>query len=282
MAANNVLITGASTGIGEACALHLDRLGWRVFAGVRREEDGARLQQKTSDRLTPVLLDVTNEAQVTEALDAVRKAVGVDGLAGLVNNAGIARGGPIEFLPLDDWREQLEVNVIGQLAVTKAALPLLRSTKGRIVFIGSIAGRVAAPMVGPYNASKHAIEAIGLTLREELLPWGIKVTVVEPGVIKTPIWSKGREQADEMERRFGSDAMQLYRSQIDEVRKAIDKNDRKGVAATKVAEAVEHALTSNRPRHRYLVGPDAKVAGNLARIVPDRMWARLSRRLLAL
>ncbi len=284
MAPKNVLVTGASTGIGEACALHLDRLGWRVFAGVRRDEDGARLkaQAPTGSQLTPVRIDVTDETQVVAALETIRTAVGAEGLSGLVNNAGVARGGPIEFLPLDEWRDQFEVNIIGQIAVTKAALALIRPVKGRVVFIGSISGRVSPPMVAPYSASKHAIEALGAALREELLPWGIKVAVVEPGVIKTPIWAKGRDRVDEFEQLFGADALELYRSHIDTIRASIDKSERRGVPAAKVADAVEHALTSDRPRHRYLVGPDAKLAGNLARVVPDRLWARLSRRLLSL
>ncbi len=282
MATKNVLVTGASTGIGEACALHLDRLGWRVFAGVRRDEDGERLRAQAGGSLTPIRIDVTDETQVLEALDTIRSEVGAEGLSGLVNNAGVARGGPIEFLPLDEWRDQFEVNVIGQIAVTKAALASVRQAQGRIVFIGSISGRVSPPMVGPYSASKHAIEALGAALRDELLPWDIKVAVVEPGVIKTPIWSKGRERVDELERQFAADAVALYRTQFDTVRSSIDKSEKRGVPAAKVAAAVEHALTSDRPRHRYLVGPDAKLAGNLARIVPDRAWARLSRRLLSL
>ena len=278
---NNVLVTGASTGIGEACALHLDRLGWRVFAGVRRDEDGERLRKQATERLTPVRLDVTDEAEVTNALGTIADLVGDDGLAGLVNNAGVARGGPIEFLPLDEWRDQFEVNVLGQLAVTKAALPLVRLTRGRIVFIGSIGGRIAAPMVGPYSASKHAIEAIGATLREELLPWGIEVAVVEPGVIKTPIWTKGKAKAEELERSLGDESARLYKDQMEAIKADLEKNGRRGVEPSKVAAAVEHALTSGRPKHRYLVGMDAKLAGNLVRIVPDRAWARLSRRLLA-
>jgi NAD(P)-dependent dehydrogenase (short-subunit alcohol dehydrogenase family) len=282
MASNNVLVTGASTGIGEACALHLDRLGWRVFAGVRKEADGERLRAQATGRLTPVLLDVTDEGGVNAALASIDEQVGDEGLAGLVNNAGVARGGPIEFLPLAEWRDQLEVNVFGQIAVTKAALPSIRQAHGRIVFIGSISGRVAAPLVGPYSASKHAIEAIGATLREELLPWDIKVAVVEPGVIKSPIWSKARETAATLEAKLGDDAARLYKDQMESIKASIEKNDKKGVDASKVAKAVEHALTSPRPRLRYLVGPDAKVAGNLARIVPDRPWATLARKLLAL
>ena len=276
----NVLVTGASTGIGEATVRHLDRRGWRVFAGVRKDDDGRRLEEGSSERMTPVLLDVTDDAGITTALDEVRAVVGTAGLQGLVNNAGVARGGPVEFLPLDEWRDQFEVNVIGQIAVTRAAVPLLRPARGRIVFIGSIAGRVAGPMIGPYCASKHAIEAIGATVREELRPWGIGVSVVEPGVIRTPIWAKGKDKADELDATLGDEARRLYGDQMDAVRDSIVKNGSGGIEPLAVAEVIEHALTSPRPRLRYLVGPDAKVAGNLVRFVPDRAWAALSRRLL--
>jgi NAD(P)-dependent dehydrogenase (short-subunit alcohol dehydrogenase family) len=279
----NVLVTGASTGIGEATALHLAEQGWQVFAGVRKEDDGARLEsQDRTGRLRPVLLDVTDEAGVQAALATVAEQAGSSGLQGLVNNAGVARGGPMELLPLDEWREQLEVNVIGQLAVTKAALPAIRHGGGRIVFIGSIAGRVAAPLTGPYSASKHAIEAIGSALREELRPWKIPVAVVEPGVIKSPIWAKADQKAAELEVSLGDEAQRLYGEQLEAIKASIRKNDAGGIEPIAVAKAIEHALTSSRPRHRYLVGPDAKVAGNLVRIVPDRAWAALSRRLLAL
>ena len=282
MAANHVLVTGASTGIGEACALHLDRIGWRVFAGVRKEADGQRLRARATDRLTPVTLDVTDEGHVADAFAVIADAVGDDGLAGLVNNAGVARGGPIELLPLSEWRDQLDVNVLGQIAVTKAAIPLVRAAGGRIVFMGSIAGRVAGPLIGPYAASKHAIEAIAMSLREELLPWGIRVAVVEPGVIDTPIWEKGRTTADEVEAAIGDEGQRLYKDQMERTRVAIERNARRGIAPAKVAEAVAHALTSDRPKLRYLVGTDALVAGNLARVMPDRVWARLSRKLLEL
>ncbi|HEX7168455.1 MAG TPA: SDR family oxidoreductase [Acidimicrobiales bacterium] len=282
MADTNVLVTGASTGIGEACALHLDRLGWRVFAGVRKQADADRLSQRASRRLVTVSLDVTDEAEVLAAMKTIDDEVGASGLSGLVNNAGVARGGPLEFLPLSEWRDQLEVNVVGQVAVTKAALPLLRRATGRVVFIGSIAGRLATPMVGPYAASKHAIEAIAESLRHEVAPWGIRVAVVEPGVVKTPIWSKGRTRADELEQSLGEEALALYRDQVDKIRAGIEKNDTRGIDASKVAEVVEHALVSPHPRIRYLVGPDAKVAGNLARLVPDRVRDALFRRLASL
>ena len=272
----SVLVTGATTGIGEACALRLDRLGHRVYAGVRIEEHARGLRRRGSDRIVPVFLDVTDQAQI----DAAAKQIGGGGrLDGVVNNAGIGRGGPLEYLPLEVWREQLEVNVLGQVAVTKAVLPFIRAAGGRIVFIGSIGGRVATMLMGPYNASKFAIEAIGESLRSELHPWGIGVSVVEPGAIKTPIWDKARQQADRLERALPEEARTRYARHIAAIRKAIEMQDRQGVSPDKVAAAVEHALLSSRPKTRYLVGIDARVQALLVRWLPDRPREAIIRRL---
>ena len=264
----SVLVTGASTGIGEACALRLDRLGHRVYAGVRREDDARRLRQRGSERLVPVILDVTDQAQV----DAVAKQIAADGgsLDGLVNNAGIALGGPLEYLPIETWREQLDVNVLGPVAVTKAVLPFIREARGRIVFIGSISGKLATMLMGPYGASKFAIEAIGESLRSELRPWGIDVSVVEPGAIKTAIWDKGRREADRLERVLPDEAKTRYARHIAAIRKGIEMQDRQGASPDTVAAAVEHALFSRRPKTRYLVGTDARVQSLLVRWLPDR------------
>jgi NAD(P)-dependent dehydrogenase (short-subunit alcohol dehydrogenase family) len=272
----SVLVTGASTGIGEACALRLDRLGHRVYAGVRSEEHAHGLRQRGSDRIVPVFLDVTDQAQVA----AVAKQIGDGGgsLDGVVNNAGVARGGPLEYLPLEIWREQLEVNVLGQVAVTKAMLPFIRAAGGRIVFIGSIGGRVATMLMGPYNASKFAIEAIGESLRSELHPWGISVSVVEPGAISTPIWEKGRQQADRLERALPEEARTRYARHIAAIRKAIEMQDRQGANPDKVAAVVERALFSSRPKTRYLVGTDARVQALLVRWLPDRPREAIVRR----
>ena len=275
MGVKSVLVTGASTGIGEACALRLDRLGHRVYAGVRSEEHASGLRQRGSDRIVPVFLDVTDQAQI----DAAAKQIGGGGrLDGVVNNAGIGRGGPLEYLPLEVWREQLEVNVLGQVAVTKAVLPFIRAAGGRIVFIGSIGGRVATMLMGPYNASKFAIEAIGESLRSELHPWGIGVSVVEPGAIKTPIWDKARQQADRLERALPEEARTRYVRHIAAIRKAIEMQDRQGVSPDKVAAAVERALFSPRPKTRYLVGTDARVQALLVRWLPDRPRESIIRR----
>lgn len=271
-----VLVTGASTGIGEACALHLDRLGHRVFAGVRREEDAERLGAQASERFVPVMLDVTDDVQVDAAVKTVDESAG--GLAGLVNNAGVARGGPLEYLPLDVWREQLEINVVGQVAVTRAMLPLLRRDRGRIVFMGSIGGRVATPLMGPYNASKFAIEGIGEALRQELSPWGLHVAVVEPGAVKTPIWEKGRETAAQLDDELPEEAARRYAAHIQAIREGIDMQERRGVEPEAVAKAVEHALFSNRPRTRYVVGPDARALAAMTRLLPDKAREAIVRR----
>jgi NAD(P)-dependent dehydrogenase (short-subunit alcohol dehydrogenase family) len=271
----SVLVTGASTGIGEACALRLDRLGHRVYAGVRSEEHADGLRQRGSDRIVPVFLDVTDQAQIDAA---AKQIAGGGGLDGVVNNAGIGRGGPLEYLPLETWREQLEVNVLGQVAVTKAVLPSIRAAGGRIVFIGSIGGRVATMLMGPYNASKFATEAIGESLRSELHPWGISVSVVEPGAVKTPIWDKARQQVDRLERALPEEARTRYARHIAAARKAIEMQDRQGVSPDKVAAAVEHALFSRRPKTRYLVGTDARVQALLVRWLPDRPREAIIRR----
>jgi NAD(P)-dependent dehydrogenase (short-subunit alcohol dehydrogenase family) len=271
------VITGSSTGIGEACTVRLARAGHRVIAGVRREVDGERLAAEHGS-IVPVLLDITDQTHI-DALLALLDELGITALDGLVNNAGVVSGGPIEFLPLDEWRNHFEVNVVGQVGVTKALIPLLRRGHGRVVFIGSLSGRVSTPLVGPYGASKHAIEAIAESLREELSPWEIAVSVVEPGAVRTPIWEKGRAFADDLEQRLPPEAHELYADAIDEIRRGIDSQERTGVPADDVAVAVERALTGRRPRYRYLVGRDAKAAGALERFLPDRAMAYVTRRL---
>ena len=204
MSANNpnsraVVITGASTGIGEACALELDRRGWHVFAGVRSDEAAANLRQKASDRLSPVMIDVVDPESIAAAAKTISASVGDTGLAGLVNNAGIVVSGPLEFVAVDAIRQQLEVNVIGQIAVTQAMLPMLRNGPGRIVNMGSISGFVTAPYMGPYSMSKFALEAMTNAFRLELRNAGITSSVIEPASVKTPIWDKAIAGAEERE-----------------------------------------------------------------------------------
>jgi len=266
-----VVITGASTGIGRACALRLDRLGYQVFAGVRKEADGKALKKKARGSLMTVRMDVTDDAAISAAAEMVEKAVGDEGLMGLVNNAGIVMPGPLEFLPLDDLRKQLEVNVIGQVAVTQAFLPLLRKGSGRIVNIGSIGGRMATPFQGAYNASKFAMEALTDSLRLELKPWGIHVSIVEPGNIDTPIWQKGLGQADVLLEKMPAHGRALYDPAVDAVRQAAEKSAQGAIPPSAVAKAVVHALTAEKPKTRYVVGTSARIQAVVARLVPDGM-----------
>jgi NAD(P)-dependent dehydrogenase (short-subunit alcohol dehydrogenase family) len=261
-----VLVTGASSGIGAACAERLARNGWRVLAGVRREGDAPAGTDE-------VLLDVTNEEQIRAA------AANVPELHGLVNNAGIARASPLEFVPVEVLREQLDVNLIGQVAVTQALLPALRLARGRIVFVGSIAGKSALPFLGPYAASKHALEAIADSLRVELSPWGIDVTIVEPGSIKTPIWTRSAAWADELLERMEGRVYELYGPTIAKFRKVALARGAAGAPPEMVAKVVEEALTASRPPTRRLVGRDARIRAGFE-LLPDRLRDRVLKRVL--
>jgi NAD(P)-dependent dehydrogenase (short-subunit alcohol dehydrogenase family) len=268
MPSGTVLVTGASTGIGEATALHLKQLGFDAVGAVRKDQDAERLR---SQGLRTVKLDVADPASIA----AARAELGDGPLAGLVNNAGIAVAGPLEFLPLDQLRLQLEVNVVGQLAVIQQFLPALRAGRGRIVNLSSIGGRFALPLVGPYNASKFALEGISDSLRRELHGQGVDVILIEPGGVKTPIWGKSNELADELQQQMPPEAERLYGRLIDGVRRAtIEIAQEKGIEPTEVAEVIGKALTAKRPRTRYLVGTDAKIRGPMAKLLPDRLMDR--------
>src|SRR4051812_21427067 len=225
-----------------------------VVTGVRKEADARELSQQGSDRLTPITLDVTDADQIASARQQVAETVGDQGLAGLVNNAGVGGGGPIEFMPLDEPRSTLEVNLIGQVAVTQAFIPLIRRGQGTIVFIASIGGRVASPFMSPYNTSKFAIEALGESPRHELRPWGIDVVVVEPGSIDTEIWTKGKEQIRERVEDMPEDARRLYGPQVSRFGEVLQETASRGISPDKVAEVVHKAIASENPKHRYLVG----------------------------
>ena len=265
-----VVITGASTGIGEACALYLQKMGFRVLAGVRKQSDGDRLVQAASGDLEPLLIDVTDCETITAAVKQVSDEVGEWGLAGLVNNAGISVSGALEFIPLNDLREQLEVNLIGPVAMTQAFLPLLRRASGRIVNMGSISGRVASPLIGPYVMSKFALRAFSDSLRRELHPWGIHVSLVEPGAIATPIWEKAKNRARITFQDLDEKARELYAPLVGAMREAATKSAEAGIPAVEVAKVVHHALTAEKPRTHYLVGHDAKWAARLDWLLPHR------------
>jgi NAD(P)-dependent dehydrogenase (short-subunit alcohol dehydrogenase family) len=266
----SVLITSASTGIGEACALYLDRAGWRVFAGVRKKYDAERLRQKASVKLTPVIMEITDEPMLAEAAKVVANLVGEAGLDGLVNNAGIVVAGPLEYLPIDELRRQLDVNVVGQVAVTQAFLPLLRKAHGRIVNIGSISGHISAPLLGPYSASKFALDAITSALRMELQPWGIHVAIIEPASIATPIWRKSLTSANKIATDYPLEALEKYRTVIDAQRRRANDADRASLPRMLVVRKIVHALSSPKPKTRYTVGTTAAF-GSIIGFMPDRL-----------
>jgi NAD(P)-dependent dehydrogenase (short-subunit alcohol dehydrogenase family) len=273
-----VVVTGASTGIGRACALRLDQAGYRVFAGVRKQSDANSLKKDASERLTPITIDVTKDRSIATAKQKVQRAVGRDGLVGLVNNAGVGGGGPIEFLPIDQLRHVLDVNLVGQVAVTQAFLPLIRKGRGTIVFMASIGGRIASPFLSPYSASKFGIEAVGEALRREVKPWGIDVVVVEPGSIDTKIWEKGGNQLAEAQKGASREAKRLYGKQMESFGKLIMETASRGIPAEKVADVVVKAIRKRRPRHHYLVGIDAKIGARASAVLPGRTFDRMVRR----
>src|SRR5215468_9012677 len=268
------LVTGASSGIGRATALLLDRSGFQVFAGVRRGEQGEALRRKASERLTPILLDVTDQHSIEAAARSVADKLGGRALAGLVNNAGIDIAGPLETSSVADVRSQFEVNVIGLLSVTQAFLPLLRQSRGRVVNIGSVLGRLAIPFMGAYSASKFALEGLTDAFRIELRPWRIHVSLIEPGPVATPLWSKPHLLAGMNEGRVDA-AGKLYATANASANAAFTKFGQTGISPDKVAAKVFEALTARNPKPRYLVGRDAKALSWLASLVPDRIRDRI-------
>lgn len=239
-----------------------------MFGGVRTDEAAAALRESGVE---PLMLDVTDAGQIAVAAEAVGPE-----LHGLVDNAGIAVAAPLELVPLDELRRQLEVNVVGQVAVLQAFLPALRGGRGRVVLMGSVGGRSALPFLGPYAASKHALEAFADVLRVELAPWGMTVSIVEPASVKTAIWTKGAEHADALRGGLDADAAELYAARIARFR-AVALERGPGIEADVVARAVEHALTASRPKARYLVGRDAHLRAWIERLptrLRDRVLAR--------
>ena len=272
--ARSALVTGSSTGIGRATALRLDAAGFRVFAGVRNRGAAEELEAAGSDRLEPVIIDVTDEGTIEATRERILQVTG-GRLDALVNNAGIVVAAPVETLDLDRLRRQLEVNVTGQVAVTQAFLPELRAAKGRIVLVTSIGGRMSTPYLSPYHASKFALEGIGDALRMEVSRFGIGVSIVEPGSIATPFWDKGRDQVEGVLAGMTPEQRELYEPAVESALEAARKAEERGIDPERVAKAVEHALTASRPKTRYLVGTDARIQATLRRFLPDRLLDRL-------
>lgn len=266
-----VLITGASSGIGAACVLDLASRGMRVYAGIRRPEDGERLVSQADGEVSPVILDVTDQPSINAAAGRIQEEMGTAGLAGLVNNAGILVSAPLEFVSADQFRRQFEVNVFGTVAVTQAVLPLLRTAHGRIVTIGSIAGRAAPPYFGPYAATKHALEGLTDSLRMEVRHWGIEVALIQPDAVATPIWGKLDSAPERQTVQLTPEARELYGDDVDAMTLASRKMDRRGMPVKRVVDAVRHALTARRPKTRYPIGFRTHLAAWAVSRIPDRI-----------
>jgi NAD(P)-dependent dehydrogenase (short-subunit alcohol dehydrogenase family) len=268
----SVLVTGAARGIGRATTLRLAAAGWDVIAGVRQEADGDDLMSADPGPVRTVPLDVTDEAQLA-ALDGVLP----ERLDAIVNNAGVVVGGPVEAIPPAELRRQLEVNVVGQAAVTQAVLPRLRASRGRIVFVSSLSGRVSTPLTGAYNASKFALEGMADAMRMELAPWGIKVVLIEPAQTDTDMWRKADVDLDESVAALSPEHRDLYAKHIAGFRKTIPRSQRMASPVDGVAAAIEKALTAPRPKARYVVGTGPRLQALMAKLTPTPVLDRLLR-----
>ncbi len=273
MRAKTIVITGASTGIGYAAAQSFCRAGFTVFGTVRKTADGERLRTELGDHIHPLLMDVTDEAAVESAVETVRTVLGNQGLGGLINNAGIAIGGPLQYQPMAEIERHFEVNIFGLLRVTKAFLPLLGAeadypyTPGKIINIGSVGGRVAGPFVGAYAGTKHALEGITASLRRELLLYGIDVILVGPGSVATPIWDKGVDPTPYAETDYFDALHRFLRSFV--------KGGRNGMPPEEIGELLLHIQTTDRPKVRYAPVKDKFKRYTLPRLLPARMLDRM-------
>ena len=270
----SIVITGVSSGIGYGAAREFSRHGYRVFGSVRKEEDAARLRAELGANFVPLVFDVTDRASVLGAADEVGEMLGGSGLAGLVNNAGTAIGGPLMLQPLEEVRAHFEVNVVGLVSVTQAVLPLLGARRprtqepGRILNIGSVGGRIASPFIGAYVGTKHAVEGISDSLRRELLPYGIDVVLIEPGAVRTEIWDKGAVHA---ERYADSD----YAGPLARFGKYAEGLARKGYSPEKFGGFVRGVFEKEKPKTRYAIVPGRFANFTVPRLLPDRWLDRL-------
>ena len=265
----SVVVTGTSTGIGAATVSRLASMGFHVFAGIRREEDAETARSRAGGNVTPLMIDITDSAMIAGAAETVGQVVGERGLAGLVNNAGIVKPGPLEFQPLDDFRHQLEVNLVGHLAVIQAFLPLIRRGSGRIVNVGSIGGLLVLPIEGAYSASKFGLEALSDALRLELRQWNIHVAHVDPGVTSTPIFGKTLAELDGALEGLHERGHHEYDGQVAAIRKAVEKLPDSAAPADDLAEAIADALTAKKPKTRYHAGHGSKEAFLASRTLSD-------------
>jgi NAD(P)-dependent dehydrogenase (short-subunit alcohol dehydrogenase family) len=277
-----VVITGSSSGIGHACVARMVQSGWHVVATVRKPEDGSRLKSKFGASLSAVMMDVTDRATVTAAAEEVLSQLQGGGLDGLVNVAGVGMMRPVEYATLDDLQQIFDINVFGQIAVTQAFLPMIRSARGRIVNISSVGAHVAIPFGSPINASKSAFSRFSETLRLELHPFGVHVCEVEPGAIRTPAVEKTLGNVEAIIADLPARGAAQYGEMLKGFARRAYAREMNGSAPDVVAGAVHHALTAHRPRSRYLVGKHAKLLGTLPRILPRRLLEALLLRIAGL
>jgi NAD(P)-dependent dehydrogenase (short-subunit alcohol dehydrogenase family) len=257
----SVLVTGAGRGIGLAITEHMSRQGWDVYATARSEAALDSLDRLPSVHAIP--LDITDRSAIAALPDRLPAA-----LNGVVNNAGIIVNGPVEGLSLDDLTQQLDVNVISQIAVTQAVLPKIRDVRGRVVFISSISGLFTTPGTGAYNASKYAIESLADALRMELRPWRIPVSLIEPGPIRTDMWGDVLDDYDHMTKQLSEEHRRLYASHLAGSRKLLGRMQKLAADPKGVAKAVDHALTSKRPKRRYLLDIVSRAQKAVVSITP--------------
>jgi len=264
----HVVVTGCSKGIGKATALYLDRQGYTVWASVRKANDAEMLKSQASQRLQTFLMDITDPQQVQAAAEQVQAGVGDEGVFALVNNAVVMIPCPLEVLPIEILHQQMAVVVDGTLRVTQAFLPLVRQAKGTIVNMSSIAGRIALPVYGPYHMAKFALEAMSDTLRQEVAPDGVRVVVIEPGAVNTPIWDTVKETAQWVYSQVDQQKLARYQAMIDRIETTNQKAVQRAVPPEKVAKLIERVINKRRPRARYPVGLDGLIIARLAWMFP--------------
>jgi NAD(P)-dependent dehydrogenase (short-subunit alcohol dehydrogenase family) len=275
----SVVVTGASSGIGRACALDLAKRGFLVFAGVRKTKDADDLGAIGGPHLRPIAIDVTKQSTIDAAVTVIEAAVGDRGLDGLVNNAGIASTAPVEYVTSADLRHHFEVNVFGQIAVTQALLPLIRSARGRIVNIGSVGSHITMPFAGALCASKSALTSLNDALRLELRPFGIRVCLVEPGAIATPGVDKTLGDVEAVIRAMPPEGAARYAEELRAFARLGHERESSGSPPEVVVTAVLHALTADRPRVRYAAGKHAAALATVARFAPDALLDQMRLRL---
>jgi short-subunit dehydrogenase len=275
-----VLITGASTGIGFDLTRTLCAKGYKVWAGVRKPESLDRLVEEYSNRLTVLKLDVTNPHDIERAFKTVSLEMNPDRELILVNNAGIASGGPIEGLKLEEWRKVFDVNLFGMVEMTQVFLPLIRQTRGRVINMGSISGRVAAPFLGPYTASKFAVKAFSDSLRREVSSLRVHVSLIEAGPIRTEIWTKSIDAADDVMRKMSGDLREIYGPMVAALREGVMETSKEAVPVKTVTMAILHAIDSHMPRVNYLVGKHIKLQAGLMKFMSTRMIDRVIKKSL--